>query len=92
MRSIVWKVTQLVGAAVLFKDYIAEGALCSGESMLPTLNSKGDVVLVEKISPAFKCIKRGDCVVCVSPEDPDKLICKRIIGLVHVILLNTSKY
>lgn len=75
-------VAQLAGAMVLLKDYVAEAALCKGDSMLPTLRSEGDVVLVEKISTPLRALKRGDVVVCVSPSDPEKLICKRLIALV----------
>jgi signal peptidase I len=83
--SVTWRVAQLVGAVILFKDYVAEAALCAGESMLPTLRNEGDVLLVEKISSAFRLVRRGDVVVCVSPNDPDKLICKRVIGLVLLV-------
>lgn len=82
-RAFAWRVAQFLGAAILFKDYVAEAALCSGESMLPTVRSEGDMLLVEKVGVAFRAIKRGDVVVCVSPSDPDKLICKRVIGLVR---------
>jgi signal peptidase I len=77
-----WRAAQIVGGAILFKDYVAEAALCTGESMLPTLRNEGDVLLVEKISSTLRLVRRGDVVVCVSPSDPDKLICKRVIGLV----------
>ncbi len=50
--------------------------------MLPTFKSKGETILVEKISVATKAIKRGDVIIAVSPNDPDKLICKRIIAMV----------
>lgn len=51
--------------------------------MLPTLRSSGDVILVEKITTRLGNIKRGDVVVVTSPNNPDRLICKRIVGLVH---------
>lgn len=83
-----WKVAKVLGGAILFRDYVGEFAQCAGESMLPTLRSKGDMLFVEKVSPALKRIRRGDIVVCVSPNDPDKLICKRVIGLVPLPLLS----
>jgi inner membrane protease subunit 1 len=89
--TVTWRVAQALGAAILFKDYIAECAVCAGDSMLPTLRSEGNVLLVEKLSTTFRTIKRGDVVVCVSPEDPDKLICKRVIGLV-CLDLNSSTF
>lgn len=47
--------------------------------MLPTLRAKGDAILVEKMSVA---LNRGDVVVTISPNEPDKLICKRIVAMV----------
>lgn len=85
-RTLTLRAAQIIGAAVLFRDYIAEAAICAGESMLPTLRNEGDILLVEKLSPVFKNIKRGDVIVCVSPTDPDKLICKRVIGLVYLFI------
>lgn len=51
--------------------------------MLPTLRPKGDSILVEKLSVHWRRLKRGDVVVVTSPSNPDRLICKRIIGLVQ---------
>jgi mitochondrial inner membrane protease subunit 1 len=48
--------------------------------MEPTIRGKGDVVLVSKMFNA-RSLRRGDVTVCISPEDPNKFICKRIIGL-----------
>lgn len=50
--------------------------------MLPTIASEGEFILVEKMSISLKRIERGDVVVLTSPDDPDKLICKRVVGLV----------
>lgn len=50
--------------------------------MLPTIANEGEFILVEKLSVPMKKIQRGDVVVLTSPEDSDKLICKRVIGLV----------
>ena len=51
---------------------------------MPTLAPSGDVVLVEKLSllsPGKSNIKRNDVIVCTSPQDPQKVICKRVVGL-----------
>ena len=53
--------------------------------MLPTLSSKGDAILVEKVSVAAKTLGRGDVIIAVSPNNPDRLICKRIIAFVLVV-------
>jgi mitochondrial inner membrane protease subunit 1 len=72
---------QLIGAAILAKDYAAEVAICSGESMQPTLRDWGDAVLVEKLTPTFKAIQTGSIVIATSPTEPEKTICKRVAAL-----------
>lgn len=49
--------------------------------MLPTLNITGNVVLVDRISPRFSKIAAGDIVIVGSPENPTKVITKRLIGV-----------
>lgn len=41
--------------------------------MLPTLQSKGDVILVEKLSSRLGIIERGDVIVAKSPSNPQRL-------------------
>lgn len=86
--KVTYKITYFGALSIIFKDYLCEPAVCCGDSMLPTLNSKGDVVIVEKLSPRLRSLRRGDVVVSTSPEDPEKLICKRIIGLVEIFFSN----
>jgi len=50
--------------------------------MLPTLHSSQDICWIDLLSKRWRTWKFGDIVVFVSLQDPDKLICKRIIGLV----------
>lgn len=49
--------------------------------MLPTIAAEGEVVLVDKISPQLSLLKKGQVIVACSPNDPNKLICKRIVGM-----------
>jgi hypothetical protein len=62
--------------------------------MLPTLNNDGDTIVIEKIgirymqsnpisSLAPKGIGLGDIVISISPLDPHRHVCKRILGLVN---------
>ncbi|KAI9595066.1 peptidase S24/S26A/S26B/S26C, partial [Syncephalis fuscata] len=73
-------------------EYVAGISNCSGPSMLPTLNNDGDVIAIEKVttrimqsnessSVAPKGIGLGDIVISVSPLDPHKHVCKRVLGL-----------
>ena len=51
--------------------------------MLPTISAEGELVLDNK----FVCrvfperLSRGDIVTFVSPLDPQRVVCKRILGL-----------
>ena len=56
--------------------------------MLPTLAASGESILVEKLSVATRSIKRGDVIIVTSPENPDKLLCKRVIGLVTYCIVS----
>lgn len=49
--------------------------------MLPTLNMTGDIVGFEHLTQRFSKLGTGDLVVAISPTDPSKLVCKRIIGV-----------
>lgn len=48
------------------------------QSMMPTFNHLGDVVLLERVSAHLKTIQRGDVVVAQSPTQPNQTVCKRI--------------
>lgn len=58
-------------------NYLAFPAYAFGPSMIPTLHPSGNVVLTERISK----LSRGDVVVFRSPQDPNKLPIKRVVGL-----------
>ncbi|XP_059289248.1 mitochondrial ATP-independent inner membrane protease subunit 1a-like [Lycium ferocissimum] len=62
-------------------NYICTFALTQGPSMLPTFNLTGDLVLAERISTRFEKMKRGDVVLVRSPENPRKIVIKRLIGM-----------
>ncbi|KAG0223543.1 hypothetical protein BGW42_005821 [Actinomortierella wolfii] len=74
-------VLQVACGYQVFSDYVAEWTFCFGPSMLPTLNVTGDLVVFERLTPKFSKFEAGDVVVAVSPFDPTKLICKRVIGV-----------
>ncbi|KAI8918501.1 peptidase S24/S26A/S26B/S26C, partial [Powellomyces hirtus] len=52
-----------------------------GPSMLPTFNIAGDFVVVEHISQRYRKLQLGDVVVCTSPLNPQRQVCKRVLGL-----------
>lgn len=49
--------------------------------MLPTLNMTGDLVLVERISTRTGKVGRGNMVLLRSPENPNKVVIKRVVGI-----------
>ena len=71
-----------ISIAVAALTYIFAGQFLevSGDSMKPTLADK-EQILAEKLSIKYQGLKRGDIAIFYSPEQPDKLIVKRIVGL-----------
>ncbi|KAK2461769.1 hypothetical protein APHAL10511_006232 [Amanita phalloides] len=49
--------------------------------MLPTLAEGGELVIEDRLTYRFRPIQRGDLVILKSPLDPDRIVCKRVIGL-----------
>lgn len=49
--------------------------------MLPTLNSRGDILLVDQTAPTFDRIAVGDVVIARSVQNPRHTVCKRVLGL-----------
>ncbi|KAI8552358.1 hypothetical protein RHMOL_Rhmol06G0260400 [Rhododendron molle] len=62
-------------------NYLCSSTLVYGPSMLPTLNLTGDVVLAEHVSTRLGKVGPGDVVVVRSPENPNKYVTKRIVGM-----------
>lgn len=48
--------------------------------MLPTMAEHGEYILENKLIN-LKDIRRGDLVTCLSPLDPSRIVCKRVVGL-----------
>jgi inner membrane protease subunit 1 len=53
--------------------------------MLPTFNMIGDIVVLEHFSHKLKRLEIGDVVVCISPTNPWRAVCKRILGMVNLL-------
>ncbi|XP_074359168.1 mitochondrial ATP-independent inner membrane protease subunit 1a-like [Apium graveolens] len=65
----------------LTNTYIFTPAYVTGPSMIPTLKITGGFVLAEKISTRFGKVGKGDIVLIRSPEDPRKIVTKRVVGM-----------
>ncbi|KAL5731865.1 hypothetical protein ACHQM5_004553 [Ranunculus cassubicifolius] len=61
--------------------YICSTTQVIGPSMFPTLNHNGDVCLIDRFSHRFGKVTQGDIVVVRSPDNPRKMITKRVLGL-----------
>lgn len=77
----VWSLSKFAALAHVFHEYCVEISMCSGPSMLPTLNQAGDIVLMERVSPRLRNIRTGDIVICKSPTNPTQTVCKRIAAV-----------
>ena len=48
--------------------------------MEPTIDARGEIVLIDRTASTFGYFENGDVVIARSPIDPGKLVCKRIVG------------
>lgn len=65
----------------VINHHVCELSFVRGPSMLPAMNLAGDVVAVDKVSVRLGKVGPGDVVLLISPEDPLKLVAKRVHGL-----------
>jgi len=77
------KIANAAFAFHLFYEYVGQPAMMYGPSMLPTLAVSGEVVIEDCISVRLNPdkLQRGELIILKSPLDPQRTICKRIIGL-----------
>ncbi|SHJ59971.1 signal peptidase I [Anaerobranca californiensis DSM 14826] len=66
--------------ALIIRSFIMESFIVDGSSMQPTLANQ-QRVLVNKISYRFKTPKRGEIIVFPLPNDENRILIKRVIGL-----------
>jgi len=70
----------LAAVAIVVGVYLAEFGRVKGRSMEPTLRD-GDRVVFEKVSSRWGGPVRFDVLVFKGPNDPDKVLIKRVVGL-----------
>ncbi|PAV60440.1 hypothetical protein WR25_10577 [Diploscapter pachys] len=82
MSSLIWKYSKWSAlfycVAHTVSRHIGELVICSGPSMYPTVHD-GDLVLAERLSVNAGNLHRGDIVGCLSPQDCNQLLCKRVV-------------
>ncbi|GAB2296907.1 hypothetical protein Dimus_031009 [Dionaea muscipula] len=74
-------IVKLVCLLQVTRTHVFNFALVYGPSMLPTISLSGDIVLVDCISPRIGKMGRGDIVIVRSPENPRKVVTKRLAGI-----------
>ncbi|XP_062011762.1 mitochondrial ATP-independent inner membrane protease subunit 1a [Rosa rugosa] len=80
-KHVSFAVAKFIGLIHLTESYLCSSTLLHGPSMLPTFNSSGDVVLAEHLSHRLGKVVPGDVVIVRSPDDPKKMVAKRVLGL-----------
>src|SRR4030066_2024699 len=72
----------LIGVLVFVLIYLFTGQLLeiTGDSMEPNYHNK-EQILAEKVSTKLQPPRRGEVIVFISPQDSNKLLIKRVIGL-----------
>jgi inner membrane protease subunit 1 len=72
VRFIVW--------FVFIHEFIFDFYQLEGESMLPTFNTYGDIVIVEKVSKLFnRRYRKGEIICLTNPVNNNMSLCKRIL-------------
>ena len=77
-----WAITiaAAIAIGILIRTFVASLYVVPSASMESTILT-GDRVLAEKLSYRFSEPERGDVVIFVDPEDPDRFLVKRCIAL-----------
>jgi signal peptidase I len=65
--------------ALLIVTFVGQVARVDGHSMAPTLDDQ-DRLVVNKLGYLWSKPRVGDIVMVASPEEPDKLLVKRVVG------------
>ncbi|KAL5203544.1 hypothetical protein ABZP36_008415 [Zizania latifolia] len=79
--SLAFLVAQVFCGVHVVNAHVCSFALVKGVSMLPALNLAGDVVAVDRVSARFGRVGTGDVVLLISPENPRKMVAKRVLGM-----------
>ncbi|KAF8673398.1 hypothetical protein HU200_048962 [Digitaria exilis] len=74
-------VAQAYCAVHVVDQHLCSLAFVRGPSMLPAINLAGDVLAVDRVSARLGRVENGDVVLMISPEDPRKVVAKRVLGM-----------
>lgn len=68
------------GVFIFVYFFVAQLLKITGDSMLPTFKD-GEQIIAEKVSIKFSPLKRGDIVIFKHPQNENRLLIKRVVGL-----------
>lgn len=95
LKTNVLKVVVAFCAVEVFYDNVVGWTYCRGNSMEPTIDANGEIVLIDRLTRIFGWFKHGDVIIAKSPYDPNTLVCKRLVGIegdvIHVPSCDTFK-
>ena len=84
VAAFIWELARVIIAAfaimLVFRLFIAEPFIVSGNSMLPNFHNK-EYLIVNKITYRLHAPERGDVIVFKYPKDTSQYFIKRVIGL-----------
>ncbi|KAL5150665.1 Mitochondrial inner membrane protease subunit 1 [Glycine soja] len=87
-----WRISKFFCFIHVTQTYLIVPAVIYGPSMLPTIDLKIGVFLMEKISPRFGKVACGDIVVLRNPQDPRRFMTKRVVPKGAVWVEGDNKY
>lgn len=58
--------------------------------MLPTFNTEGDLLIVDKLSPRWIPYRKNDIIAARSPDRDGQGVCKRIRGVAGDVITSGS--
>lgn len=75
---------------IFVNEFVFDFFLLEGESMLPTFDAYGNIVIIDKLTPKFSFLnyKKGDVVCLLNPVNSKMFMCKRIIKTENEIILD----
>ncbi|RPA79209.1 LexA/Signal peptidase [Ascobolus immersus RN42] len=80
LRNTIRSLQALAFGHLFFTRFYSTGG-CSGPSMLPTISTSGDFILISRLHTRGRGIRQGDLISYLRPDQPDVLVCKRVVGL-----------
>ncbi|UKK00730.1 mitochondrial membrane protease, subunit 2 [Theileria orientalis] len=95
LGSLVKSVAYTVAGVHIVTNYVVDATLTKGPSMSPEISASGALVfytppyLLSRLRHDKPLYRKDDIVISISPLNPNKRICKRIVGVPGEMVSNT---